>query len=157
MRRSVAVVGVLMLLAACSGAGLMTTRPAVEQFLVPGATNVQVIPVGWNEWQISYHSPGSPTSWYTDVAQQLEAQHWSSPDHVAYGSLTRTYSHAISLGCCELWEWAFLTFDPLRPRDAQIRVRRWVAFSSGPGQLVPHRDAEQAVASGRRYCTAPTS
>jgi hypothetical protein len=47
---------------------------------------------------------------------------------VEYGSLTRSYSRAVSFGFVELWEWSFLTFDPLRPQDAQITVRRWIAI-----------------------------
>jgi hypothetical protein len=107
----------------------MAIRPPIEPFLVPQAADVEIGRVGWNEWQISYYAPGSPTTWHTDVAHQLEAQHWSSPDRVAYGSLSRTYSRASSLGFVELWEWAYFTFTPARPHDARILVRRWIAIS----------------------------
>lgn len=136
MGRCVAVAAALMTLVACGGTGYLTTRPPVGQFLAPGATHVQITALGWNEWQISYRAPGSPTTWYTDVPRQLEARRWSSQDRVEYGSLTRTYTHVVSLGLCELWEWAFLAFDPLHPHDAQIKVRRWIAFpgsTSEPG------------------------
>jgi hypothetical protein len=83
---------------------------------------------GWNTWQISYQAPGSLTTWSTDVANQLEAQHWNSLDHVEYGSLSPTYSRAVTLGFGEVWEWAYLTFDPLRPHVAQIKVRRWIVI-----------------------------
>jgi hypothetical protein len=128
MGRRVAVVGLLMMLVACGGAGWMATRPPVGQFLVPGATDIQVTALGWNEWQINYRAPDVPTSWFTAIGRHLEAQRWSSPDSVGYGALSRSYSRASSLGCCALWEWAFLSFDPARPDVAQIRMRRWIAI-----------------------------
>jgi hypothetical protein len=128
MGRSVAVVSVLMMLVACSGAGWMATRPPLGQFLMPGATDIQVTALGWNEWQISYRVPNLPTSWSTAVGHKLEMDRWSSPDSVGYGALTRSYTRASSFGFCTLWEWAFLSFDPIRPQVVQIRMRRWLAI-----------------------------
>ncbi len=128
MGRIFAVFGVLMTLAACGVGGWVAARPPMKLLLVPGARDVEVMALGWGTWQISYYAPGAPTTWYTDVAHQLEAQHWSSLDQVAYAPLTRIYSRAVSFGFCDLWEWTYLTFDPLRPHSAQIKVRRWVAF-----------------------------
>ena len=115
MGRSVTIVGLLMMLVACGGAGWMATRPPVGQFLVPGARDIQVTVLGWNERQISYHAPDLPTSWSTVVGRNLETDRWSSPDSVGYGALTRSYTRASSLGFCALWEWAYLAFDPVRP------------------------------------------
>jgi hypothetical protein len=134
MGRRVAVVGLLMMLVACGIGGWVAARPSLMLYVVPGARNVEMTAQGLATWQISYHAPGSPTTWYTDVAHHLESQHWSSPDRVEYGSLSRTYSHAVSLGICELWEWAFLTLDPLAPHIAQIKVRRWIAIPWWRGQ-----------------------
>jgi hypothetical protein len=125
MGRSVALVGVLMLLIVRSGAGWVATRPPLARFVVPGATDIQVTTLRWNEWQVRYHAPGTPTTWYADVGRMLEAHHWISPDQATYAPLNRSYSRAVSLGFCDLWEWVYLTFDPLRPASAQIRVRRW--------------------------------
>jgi hypothetical protein len=127
MGRIAAVFCVLIMLLV-SGAGWITARPSLAPFLVPGATNVQVVPLGWGTWQFSYDVAGSPTTWYTDIPRQLEAQRWSSMDRVEYGAMTRTYNRTVSFGVCELWEWAFLTFDPLQPNVAHIIVRRWVAI-----------------------------
>ena len=82
MGRSVAVVGLLMMFVACGGAGWRATRPPVGQFLVPGATEIQVTALGWNEWQLSYRAPDAPTPWSTTVGRHLEADNWSSPDSV---------------------------------------------------------------------------
>ena len=126
MARIFALLSLLLALAACSVGGWSIAHPPVALFVVPGATDLQVASLGWNEWQIRYRAPGSPTTWYTDVAHQLEEQHWSSMDRVEYGSLTRTYSRVVSFEFGELWEWAYLTFDPVRPHVAQIKVRRWL-------------------------------
>jgi hypothetical protein len=122
------VVGVLLLLLACGGAGWVVGRPPVEQFLVPGATDIQVTPLRWNEWQLRYHLPDRPTPWLTIIGRQLEQQGWSSPDEVGYGALSRSYTRASSLKLCERWEWAFLTVDPRKPQVAQIRLRVWIAI-----------------------------
>jgi hypothetical protein len=127
MIRSIAVVGLLFLLLECGGGGWVAASSSLALFVVPDATKVQVARLGWDEWQISYHAPGSPTTWYTDIADQLEAQQWRSLDRMEYGALTRTYSHALSFEFCELWEWSHLHVDPLRPHVAQITVRRWIA------------------------------
>ena len=129
MGRSVAVIGLLMMVVACGGAGWMATRPPLGQILVPGATDIQVTALGWNEWQISYRAPDSATPWSTAVGRHLEADNWSSPDSVGYGALSRSYTRASSFGFCTLWEWIFLSFDPVRPHVAQIRMRRWLAIS----------------------------
>jgi hypothetical protein len=128
MGRRVAVVGLLMMLVACGGAGWTATRPPLGRFLVLGATDIQVTALGWNEWQLTYRAPDSATPWSTAVGRNLEADRWSSPDNASYGALSRSYTRASSLGLCTLWEWAFLSFDPIKPHVAQIRVRRWIAI-----------------------------
>ena len=132
MVRSIAVVVVLLMLVGCGGGGWVAAYSPLAPFVVPDATDIQLARLGWDEWQISYHAPGSPTTWYTDIAYDLEAQHWRSLDRVEYGSLTRTYSRALSFGFGELWEWSYLRFDPLRPHEAQIKVRRWIAIPWWP-------------------------
>ena len=128
MVRICALCGVLLMLAVCGVTAWVAPQPPLALFSVPGATDIRVVRQGWGAWQISYRAPGAPATWPSDVAGRLEAQHWSSPDRAEYGALTRTYNHALRLRVCELWEWAYLTFDPLRPHDAQITVRRWIVF-----------------------------
>jgi hypothetical protein len=127
MRRICALFAVLLTLA-CGVGGWVAAGPQLTLLVVPDATDIRVARLGWNEWQISYRAAGSPTTWHSDVAHQLEAQHWSSPDRVEYAPFNRIYSRAVSFGFGELWEWAFLTFDPRRPHDVQIKVRRWIAI-----------------------------
>ena len=129
MRRSVAVVGLLIVLVACGGAGWMATRPPLGRFLVPGATDIQVTALGWNEWKLNYRAPDLPTTWSAVVERNLETDGWSSPDSMGYGALSRSYTRASSFGFYALWEWAFLSFDPVKPHTVQIRMRRWIFIS----------------------------
>jgi hypothetical protein len=126
--RLLARVGVLLTLAVGSAGGWAATQQVRAHFIVPDATDIQEVTRGWDEWQIRYQVPGVPTTWLTDVSRQLEAQRWGSSDRAGYGGLTRNYSRAVRFGPCELWEWAFLTFDPLQPHIAQITVRRAIVF-----------------------------
>lgn len=128
MKRLSAVLGVLVILTACSVGSWVAAQPALGLLVARDATDIKVVMRGWNTWKISYRAPGAPTTWSTEIAHRLEAEHWASPDTVGYGSLSRSYSRAVSFGFGELWEWVYLTFDPLRPQDAQITVRRWIAI-----------------------------
>jgi hypothetical protein len=128
MRTLLALFGVFLMLAVCAVGSWGAIRPPLALLVVPGATDIQVARRGWNAWQMSYHAPAVPTTWSSAVVQQLEAQHWASPDQVGYGALSRSYSREVSFGVGELWEWTYLTVDPLRPQLAQILVRRWIAF-----------------------------
>lgn len=123
----VTVVG-LFVVVACAGGVWMATRASLSRFIVPGATDIQIVALGWNEWQISYHAPGSVATWSTAIGRKLETDRWRSYDRAEYGALSRSYTRASPLAFCALWEWAFLSFDPARPQAARIRVRRWIAI-----------------------------
>jgi hypothetical protein len=123
-----ALVGLLVTLIACSVGSWFAIHPALALFVVPDAIDIKIARLKWNTWQIRYHAPGAPTTWFTDVGQRLEAHHWSSPDQKEYGALVRTYSRATRFGPCELREWAYLTFNPLQPHIAQITVHRNVVL-----------------------------
>ena len=129
MRTIVAVLGLLLFLTACDVGVWLSANPPLEDFVVPNATNVSITSRRWNEWEIRYEVPGAKVSWYQHVARNLEANEWTSPGHPNYGELSRSYNHAWKLGPLELWEWAFITFDPKRPQVAYIRVRHWIDVS----------------------------
>jgi hypothetical protein len=128
MKHTIVACCLLMLLLLCAVGSKMILHPPLSRYLVPGATDIRVVGLGWNEWQISYHAPGSIATWSTIIGRNLEADAWTSPGNVGYGALSRSYTRASSLAFCALWEWAFLSFDPVRPHVAQIRVRRWIAI-----------------------------
>ena len=128
MGRSFALLGVLLLLLAGSGAVWAGQGSLAAPFLVPGATAGQVTGLGAHAWQIRFRVPGEPGTWYTALVQQLERDHWSSPDPVGYASGNRSYLRTSSLGIGEVWDWVMVWVDPFHPDVAQIRLRREVAF-----------------------------
>ena len=132
MWRILAVLTLLLSGALIGSASWMLFHPSVTPFLVPDATDIQVVSTGVWEWQIAYRAPGSITTWFTAIGRNLERDHWSSPDRVEYGALSRTYSRASSFGFVELWEWTFLTIDPLKPQEAKIRMRQRIAIPWWP-------------------------
>jgi hypothetical protein len=125
MARTLAVLGLLVVLAPCGAGAWAAMRAPLAPFLVDGAGDLRVAALAWNEWQINY---SAPPSWYTTVIEQLEDQGWSSTDRAEYAPLSRVYMRATRLGPFALWEWAFLRLEPLKPHMAQIRVRRWIAI-----------------------------
>ena len=124
MHKVVALTRLPLVLMACGWGIWVVARPSPRLFVVPAATQLHITEPEWGIWQISYHAPGSPTTWYTDVASQLEANDWSSQDQPAYGALSRSYTQVVSFGIGELWQRASLTVDPHRPQIAHINVRR---------------------------------
>jgi hypothetical protein len=123
MQKIAALTSLPLLLMACGWGIWVVVRPSPALFVVPAATQLHITELGWRTWQITYHAPGTPTTWYGDVARQLEANDWSSQDHRAYGALSSSYIHTLSFGIGELWQRAYLTFDPLQPQIAHINVR----------------------------------
>ncbi len=128
MGRTIAVLSLFITLTAAGAGGWALAQPRLAPFLSTDARAVEIRTLSWNHWQISYRAPGSPTTWYTDVAHQLEANGWSSQDRAEYGSLSRVYIRAVSFSVFEVWEWTYLTFDPLQPTMARIRVRQWITI-----------------------------
>jgi hypothetical protein len=73
------ILAVLMLLlcGALVGSGMLF-HPSVTPYLVPGATNIQVVSTGVWEWQIAYDAPGPPYAWYFTLSRAIEAQQWGT-------------------------------------------------------------------------------
>jgi hypothetical protein len=121
MSYRICVVGVLVTLAVCSAGLLGAMHPPTGLLPVSGATDITIIMLGWNAWQMSYYTGA-------DANQQLEYQGWHNADDRQYGPLSRAYVRSSSFGVGELREWAFVWCDPLEPQIAHIRVRRWIEF-----------------------------
>lgn len=128
MGRMLALLGLIVAVLVGSAGLWAALRPPRVPFLVTGATEIQVAPLGSNTWQISYRAPGAPGTWYAEVQQQLEREQWHSPDRKEYAPLNRTYMRASSFGVGDMWAWVFVHLDPFQPEVAQIRVRRVVVF-----------------------------
>src|SRR5262245_44661959 len=103
-------------------------HPAVGPFVVPGATNIQIVTIGVGEWQVTYASPGPPLEWYFTLAHTLVAQQWhdrtrwhadESPrfDQVNPLHFEREYAGV-------LWDEVMLLPDDRDPQRATIVLRR---------------------------------
>lgn len=128
MGRFFGLVGVFLVVITWSVGFGSTSRSPAAPFLMTGATDIEVVALGRYDWQISYQAPGSPTTWYADVVQQLEQDQWHSSDNPAYGPLNRTYMRRSSFGLGEVRQWVFVGLDPFHPQLAQLRLRRMVVF-----------------------------
>ncbi|KPV53514.1 hypothetical protein SE17_09220 [Kouleothrix aurantiaca] len=128
MTRLLGIVGALILVSAGALGAWAAARPPIALLVAPAATDVHITRLHWNEWQISYRVPKA-APWSSAIGRQLEAAGWASDGPAGYGALARTYSHATQLGLGELWEWAYLTVDPLHADRATIRLRRFVHLS----------------------------
>ena len=85
---------------------------------------------GWNEWRLSYEAPNA--RWLTTVARNLVALGWNRSGPEGYSALSHRYDRASSAGAYVVWEWAFVSIDPSRPRVASIILRRRFAFPWWP-------------------------
>ena len=117
----ITVVGVIVALAVCSAELLGAAHPLAVLFPVSGATDITIIVLRWNTWQLSYDTTA-------DASGQLEAHGWSSADDRQYGPLSRAYTRTSPFGVGQLREWAFVWRDPIKPQIAYLRVRRWLDF-----------------------------
>ena len=134
----------------------MLYHPAVTPFMVPGASDIQVVSVGWGQRQISYRSSGPPDAWYWTVARTLEEQHWtlrnrwrpdesSIYDPVAPLSFERGYAGV-------LWYEVVLTPDRRDPQRATITVRQhiiipWWRSSLPAGEGCNQKNAARSTGS----------
>jgi hypothetical protein len=128
MKRLLAVLGLLILIGMC-GAGLwISARSAVQPFLVPGATDVQVHVRGLGTQEIRYRVPAAPDVWYFAVGRTLKAQGWRSPTRYTGGPPADpdVYIRVTYLWRAALWERASLDGSV---QAAQITVQRWIVVA----------------------------
>jgi hypothetical protein len=131
--------------------GWMLCRPSVTPFLIPDATNIQVVSTGVWEWQIAYDAPGPAYAWYFRLSRTLEAQDWTArslwqPDGSTM--FDPVWPRRFERGYVGvLWDEVMLTPDERDPQRATITLHRriripwWPYWSSA---------AYQGVAIARR-------
>ena len=119
---------VVLLVAGIAGGGMWLLQPASTPFLVPGATDIQVITSGWGERQISYRAPGRPYGWYFTVADRLVAQQWTPPDPWNRTAPRDTYNRVVLFWSGYLWDQVVLVPDDSDPQRARITVRRRIVI-----------------------------
>ena len=123
MGRILTILATLLVLGGVGAGAWCALHPPVEEFLVPGATDIQVIDMGAGAQLITYHAPGPAYAWRATVERTLIQSGWVNPVwwHPGLPDLSYTYRSEFGLGT--LWSEVELRGDPL---IAQIVVRRWV-------------------------------
>lgn len=125
--------------------------PSITPLIVPAATEVQVVTVGWRQQQINYRTSGPPNAWYWTVARTLEEQHWTPRNR--WRLEDTTYDPVVPLWfergyAGVLWDEVALAPDRRDPQYATITVRRrivipwwrsWLPAGEGPNQKNPAR------------------
>src|SRR5262245_1840086 len=76
-RRRILAALTLLLTGALGGGGIwMLFHPSITPFLIPGATNIQVVSIGIWEWQITYDTSGPPYAWSYTLMHALTEGQW---------------------------------------------------------------------------------
>ena len=132
MFRMIAILATLLALCAAGGATWTALQPPLEQLIVPGATDVQVVATGWSEWQITYRAPGPSYAWYYAAAHRLDAQGWTTPDPWRPAGTGSIYTQIVPLRFQQLYvliqDQVVLVPDAWSPNFARIQVRRSIAL-----------------------------
>lgn len=129
MRRAVliAALGALLL---GGGASLWAGRDsAVSLFVLPGATDLATSWRGLGTVRVTYHLPGEPFSWRTQLARRLESEGWTGRSYSNMGARrppfsTIWYTNEIRLGPIGLVERAILGGSADTPNLAIVEVTR---------------------------------
>ena len=140
MWRILAVLTLLLSGALVGSGGWMLFHPSVTPFLVPGATDIQVVSTGVWEWQIAYDAPGPAYAWYFMLSRTIEAQQWN--DRTLWCPNESTIFNPITLKGFEqeyrrgytgvLWDEVRLTPDYRNPQRATITLRRRIRIPWWP-------------------------
>jgi hypothetical protein len=100
-------------------------HPAITPFMVPGATDIQVVRTGGWEWQITYVAPGQPYAWYFTLWRTLDAHQWSDRtliDPARFPQVTPRWFEWDGAGV--LGDEVMLRPDDRNPHRATITLRR---------------------------------
>lgn len=125
MQRRLVVLGLVLVIGMCSTGLWISTRPLVQPFLIPGATEIDVSMQGWGTQRIRYRVPPSSDAWYFTVGRTLTAQGWRSPTRYTGGPPADPdmYIRVTSFWRVALWERVRLGG---RAETAQLTVQRWI-------------------------------
>jgi hypothetical protein len=127
VRRALAILGVLLMLAACGGGAWLAARPRVARFVVAGAQDIQITAVRRGEWLITYRAPTLQPAWYEALGHELEQQGWQAIDLGRYDGLKANYMRITPLPVGQLREWAYMAISHSGDQHlARVRVRRWI-------------------------------
>jgi hypothetical protein len=100
-------------------------HPAITPFVVPGATDIQLVRTGGWKWQITYAVPGRPYGWYFTLWRTLDAHQWSDrtlSDPARFPQVTPRWFERDDAGA--MTDEVRLTPDDRNPQRATITLRR---------------------------------
>src|SRR5262245_10836974 len=123
MCRQLAILAMLLVLGGVGAGVWRALHPPVGLFLVPGATDIQVLDMGAGAQLVTYHAPGSAYAWRAAVERTLVQRGWVHPVWWLPGRPNPTYAERLEFGFGALWSQADLRGEP---NEARITVRRWV-------------------------------
>ena len=127
MRRPLAIVGALLLLATCGGGAWLAAHPPMPRFVVADAQDLQITAVRRSEWLISYRVTTTQPTWYEALGRELEQQGWHAIDLGRYDNLKANYMRVTPLPVGKLREWAYMAITHSGDQHlARVRVRRWI-------------------------------
>jgi hypothetical protein len=123
MRRKLAIFAVLLAIGGVGAGVWRALHPPVGLFLVPGATDIQVIDVGAGAQLITYHAPGSAYAWRAAIERTLVQHGWVYPAWWRPGLPNPSYVYRLEFGFGAIWSQADLHGEP---NMARITVRHWI-------------------------------
>jgi hypothetical protein len=127
VRRAFAIVGLLLLLAACGAGAWFAARPPVARFVVAGAQDLQVKALRRGEWQIRYRVTETRPVWHEVLGRELERQGWHAIDLGRYDGQKANYMRVTPLPVGQLREWAYMAINIYGDQHlAQVTVWRWI-------------------------------
>lgn len=123
MRRKLAILTLLLVLGGLGAGVWRALHPPIGEFLVPGATNIQVIDMGTGAQLITYHAPGTAYAWRAVVEHNLVRGGWVNPSWWHPGLPDLSYVYRSELGFGVLWHQADLRGEP---NVARITLHCWI-------------------------------
>jgi hypothetical protein len=122
MRHKLAILAILLALGGVSAGVWRALHPPVGLFLVPGATDIQVLDMGMGAQLVTYHASGSAYTWRAAVERTLVQHGWVYPSWWLPGWPNPSYIYRVEFGLGALWSRADLYGEP---NVARITIRRW--------------------------------
>jgi len=136
MWRILAVLTLILSGALVGGGSWMLFHPSVTPFLVPGATDIQVVSTGVWEWQIAYDAPGPTYAWYYSLVhaptgpQWNDRTRWHADESTMFDQVNPMRFERAYAGV--LWDEVRLFPDYRDPQRATITLRRHIRIPWWP-------------------------
>jgi hypothetical protein len=153
MRWRLVLIGALLVVGVVGAGVWYAAQPPLALFIVPGATDIQVVILGPGTRLITYQPPGERCDWYVTVTQSLAANHWQAwsigGEHTSEYEQTPelrsdppriSYTHTVAFPFGYLWDQAVLDPDPnaeWTEARARFHCHRWHADPATDDQNEP--------------------